>query len=203
LPEQLYEKEHILDACLSVFARHGYEKTTTAMLAEAAGISKALIFHHFKSKKALYLQVLDRCFELARIDLDMDTLFEEDNFFEAREKRSLIKLDYYKQHPDMYNVVKEAFQSPPAEIKSEIEAKYGEIITERNKLWKQLFAKVPLREGVDREQAYELINAALEHFEKKYSEEINDKNEFDEAYVKRLLEERTRLLDMIRFGIER
>lgn len=51
MPLQLYEKEQILDACLEIFARHGYAKTSTGMLAEAAGISKALIFHHFKSKK--------------------------------------------------------------------------------------------------------------------------------------------------------
>jgi AcrR family transcriptional regulator len=58
MPKQLYDKEQILDDCLAVFARHGYEKTSTGMLAEAAGISRALIFHHFNSKKELYLSLL-------------------------------------------------------------------------------------------------------------------------------------------------
>ncbi|TWL86384.1 hypothetical protein [Bacillus licheniformis] len=34
MPLQLYEKEQILDACLEVFARHGFAKTSTGMLAE-------------------------------------------------------------------------------------------------------------------------------------------------------------------------
>lgn len=63
MPLKLYEKQKILDACFLVFARQGYATTSTAMLAEAAGISKALIFHHFKSKKELYIRVLGRCFE--------------------------------------------------------------------------------------------------------------------------------------------
>ena len=36
MPLQLYDKEKILDTCLTVFARHGYENTSVAMLAEAA-----------------------------------------------------------------------------------------------------------------------------------------------------------------------
>lgn len=61
MPLQLYDKEKIIHACFNVFAQHGYANTSTTMLAEAAGISKALIFHHFKAKKDLYLNVLDRC----------------------------------------------------------------------------------------------------------------------------------------------
>ena len=54
MPLKLYEKEEILDACFHVFAHYGYAKTSTAMLAEAAGISKALLLHHFKNKKKLF-----------------------------------------------------------------------------------------------------------------------------------------------------
>jgi len=46
------------------------------MLAEAAGISKALIFHHFNSKKELYLNVLDRCFKKGRIETGFGALLK-------------------------------------------------------------------------------------------------------------------------------
>ncbi|WP_217563394.1 TetR/AcrR family transcriptional regulator, partial [Paenibacillus sp. GbtcB18] len=62
MPIQLYERKEILEACLSVFARHGYKDTSTGMLAGAAGISMSLIFHHFNSKKTLYLSLLVHCF---------------------------------------------------------------------------------------------------------------------------------------------
>jgi TetR/AcrR family transcriptional regulator len=50
------------------------------MLAEAAGISKALIFHHFKSKKELYFCVLDRCIEKVKAELRFDDLPEYEDF---------------------------------------------------------------------------------------------------------------------------
>lgn len=37
-----------------LFARHGYAGTSMADIAEAAGVSKATVFHHFRSKRALY-----------------------------------------------------------------------------------------------------------------------------------------------------
>jgi TetR/AcrR family transcriptional regulator len=202
LPLQVYEKEQILDACLKVFARHGYEKTSTAMLAEEAGISKALIFHHFKNKKTLYFYVLDQCFEMVRTALDVDHLPESGDFFEMKEKYSLMKLNFLLENRDVYKLLIEAFKQPPSELKTDIYKKYGDLMMERNQIWERLFKNVPLKEGVDRGQAFELIMLTMEHFEKKFLAEVKDINDFDEAYHKRLLKERTRYLNMVRFGIE-
>ncbi|MDI5791512.1 TetR/AcrR family transcriptional regulator [Bacillus licheniformis] len=67
------------------FARHGFAKTSTGMLAEAAGISKALIFIILKQKD-LYLTVLDYCIEKVKSRLSLDDLASYDDFFEAKEK---------------------------------------------------------------------------------------------------------------------
>ena len=48
----------ILDAARSLFAEHGFDAVSMNAIAEAAGVSKANIFHHFKSKDDLYLAVL-------------------------------------------------------------------------------------------------------------------------------------------------
>ncbi|MCJ2148834.1 TetR/AcrR family transcriptional regulator [Bacillus paralicheniformis] len=202
MPLQLYEKEQILDACLEVFARRGYAKTSTGMLAEAAGISKALIFHHFKSKKILYLTVLDYCIEKVKSRLSLDDLSSYHDFFEAKEKISLAKLEFFADYPNVYKLTKEAFFSPPSELKEEIAAKYGEQFAVRNRILKQLFAKVPLRKGVDREEAFELIMVMMGHFEQKFLAKVTAENDYDSAWSRHLLEERKRFLDMIRFGIE-
>src|SRR4051794_40413277 len=48
----------IIGAALPLFARKGFVATTTKELAEAAGVSEALIFKHFPSKAALYSEIL-------------------------------------------------------------------------------------------------------------------------------------------------
>lgn len=201
LPLQLYEREKILEACLSVFARYGFKSTSTEMLAEAAGISKALIFHHFTSKKKLYLSLLEHCFEKVRMAMRFDAISEYDDFFEAIDRLSRIKLDYFRKHPDELKLVYEAFYSPPNELKQDIEEKYGQAITERNQALERLFEAVPLREGVDRKQAFELIMMTTKHFENKFSAAFTDIGVVDDKAADRLFDEMNRFFGMIRDGI--
>jgi TetR/AcrR family transcriptional regulator, transcriptional repressor of aconitase len=48
----------IVAAAVPLFARKGFAGTTTKELADAAGISEALLFRHFPSKKQLYEEIL-------------------------------------------------------------------------------------------------------------------------------------------------
>src|SRR5271169_2338763 len=51
-------RKMIVAAAVPLFARKGFAGTTTKELAEAAGISEALLFRHFPSKKHLYSEIL-------------------------------------------------------------------------------------------------------------------------------------------------
>jgi AcrR family transcriptional regulator len=51
-------RKAIVTAAVPLFARKGFTGTTTKELAEAAGISEALLFRHFPSKKHLYDEIL-------------------------------------------------------------------------------------------------------------------------------------------------
>ena len=46
--------ERILDAAAALFARHGFEQTSLKSLADAVGLSKAGLLHHFPSKETLF-----------------------------------------------------------------------------------------------------------------------------------------------------
>lgn len=48
----------ILAAAKDLFAEAGFDAVSMNAIAERAGVSKANVFHHFKSKNALYLEVL-------------------------------------------------------------------------------------------------------------------------------------------------
>ncbi len=44
---------------LRVFAERGFDGTSMSELAEAAGVTKPVLYQHFRSKRALYLELLD------------------------------------------------------------------------------------------------------------------------------------------------
>src|SRR5581483_2719567 len=51
-------RKAIVEAALPLFARKGFSGTTTKEIAEAAGVSEALLFKHFPTKSALYQDML-------------------------------------------------------------------------------------------------------------------------------------------------
>ena len=53
-------RQQILELATELFARQGYEGTTTRQLAERAGINEAIIFRHFPSKQELYWEVIEQ-----------------------------------------------------------------------------------------------------------------------------------------------
>jgi AcrR family transcriptional regulator len=52
-------RNQILEVARPLFARKGYNGTTTREIASGAGVNEALIFRHFPSKHELYWAVLD------------------------------------------------------------------------------------------------------------------------------------------------
>jgi AcrR family transcriptional regulator len=52
-------RQQILDVARGLFARKGYNGTTTREIACGAGVNEALIFRHFVSKEELYWAVID------------------------------------------------------------------------------------------------------------------------------------------------
>lgn len=52
------KRQAILRRAAELFARHGYDRTSLAMLARACGISKALLYHYYQDKAELLYDVL-------------------------------------------------------------------------------------------------------------------------------------------------
>ena len=48
----------ILDAAIGLFSAHGFDGVSMRAVAREAGVSKSNIYHHFESKEALYLAIM-------------------------------------------------------------------------------------------------------------------------------------------------
>lgn len=72
----------ILEAAVRLFSENGYDGVSMRGVAEAAGVSKANIYHHFESKEALYRAILrTSAGELAGLVRDLE---ESAGSFDAR-----------------------------------------------------------------------------------------------------------------------
>jgi AcrR family transcriptional regulator len=58
-------RTRVLDAALALFAEHGVSGTSLQMIADAVGITKAAVYHQFRTKEQIVLAVTER--ELGRL----------------------------------------------------------------------------------------------------------------------------------------
>lgn len=63
-----HARNRILDAAATLFARHGFDGTSTARLARTAGVPKGLLFYYFRTKPAILTALLDERMSPASLD---------------------------------------------------------------------------------------------------------------------------------------
>jgi AcrR family transcriptional regulator len=91
--------EGILDRAAALFARRGYAKTSVQDVADAVGLSKAGLLHHFPSKEALHAAVLAQAQVLGQRVLDSVAGLP---LGPARDRRALdVLVDVTRAHPGL------------------------------------------------------------------------------------------------------
>lgn len=102
----------ILDAATEAFAQGGFDSVSMADIAKAAGVSKANIFHHFKSKEALHQEVLRlACADHAEF---AEGLLARDDQPSIDKLRALIRYDFedaYAKPRDTHLIIREVMNT--------------------------------------------------------------------------------------------
>jgi len=78
----LEKKQALINSAIKLFARNGFDATSTASIGIHAGVTEPLIHYHFKNKDGLFTYILDTIFSeyFSRFDalpIDTDTEFEK------------------------------------------------------------------------------------------------------------------------------
>ena len=63
IPSSLNTKEKILESAKKLFSDYGYSAVSMSEIAKEVKITKAALYYHFKSKKEIYLEVIQNSFE--------------------------------------------------------------------------------------------------------------------------------------------
>ncbi len=56
--KRVNKRHRILQAASEVFARYGYDKTTLEDIGKKCGLNKASLYHYFRNKEDIYVQVI-------------------------------------------------------------------------------------------------------------------------------------------------
>ena len=95
------KQQKIINAGFHVFSRNSYKKSPMQEIADAAGISKSLLFHYFQNKKELYLFLWDRAADITMEYLTLYRCYEPDDLFEMMERGMRAKIQIMHEYPDM------------------------------------------------------------------------------------------------------
>jgi AcrR family transcriptional regulator len=72
----------VLDAALTLFSDHGVSGTSLQMIADAVGVTKAAVYHQFKTKEDIVIAVTDA--ELGKLEDALEAAEAEDDPLRAR-----------------------------------------------------------------------------------------------------------------------
>ena len=97
----------ILAIAVSLFSQRGFRGTTTKEIAQAAGVSEAMVFRHFATKEELYAAILDHkaCsgnFEPETMAADAIARKDDRAVFESL---ALGALDYHQKDPEFQRLL--------------------------------------------------------------------------------------------------
>jgi AcrR family transcriptional regulator len=94
----------LLGVARRLFARDGYRGASMESIAEAAGVTKPVLYQHFSSKRALYSALLAS--ELGRLTEELETAFSQAESNEQRLRRGFgTYVDFVDRNEDTFRLL--------------------------------------------------------------------------------------------------
>ncbi len=118
------KQQSILNAGYRVFSQNAYKNSPMREIADAAGISKSLLFHYFRNKKELYLFLWDKCAETTIEFLTKYDCYGQKELFESMERGMRAKMEILRLYPDMGRFAVRAFYETDADICASVQESY-------------------------------------------------------------------------------
>ena len=163
------KQKRILDAAYKVFSENSYKKAPMSEIAEASGISKALLFHYFTNKKELYMYLWTNAIEVTREKAREYKTLETDDFFEMLKRSLLSKCSIMRDYPHLYAFSLKAYYETSPEIQSAVRENYNDISKESEMAVLEKIDMSKFRKDIDIKIMYaEIFYAVDGYMLKKY-----------------------------------
>jgi AcrR family transcriptional regulator len=103
-------REQLIEVATKLFAKWGYEATTTAAIAEAAGVTEPILYRHFDSKQELFVAIVRSVSELT-MDLWREVIGDIEDPAEQIRRIAEEFPEHIRQLADAYHVIHGALAS--------------------------------------------------------------------------------------------
>jgi TetR/AcrR family transcriptional regulator len=203
------KKDLIIKVAIEEFVKNGYDKASTDVITRRAGISKGILFHYFKSKKNLYLYLVNYVKDLMT-EKTMEVLKEIqcDDFFERVKEIALLKQKLAVQYLQESQFIADAFSNPPVAVKKEMEEiikKYYETYQEEFLLEhvyiKNLIQTEKLRDDISVDTVISMTMFIVEQLSNKYWALYRNKQMDIVNIMESSIKELNDYLKIVKYGI--
>ena len=160
LPQE--KQQAILNAGFHVFSQNTYKKSPMSEIADAAGISKALLFHYFLNKKELYLFLWDTCAKITVEEMTKSGAYEQTDLFGSMDRGMQAKLRLMRRFPDIGLFAVRAFYEKDPEVSLDIQKSMGQYLAVHAKKKLQKLDPEDFVPGMDLEMMYKEMYWASE-----------------------------------------
>lgn len=157
-------RQRILDAALEEFSAKGYESASLSTVCAEKGISKGIIYHHFKDKDELYLLCVGACFDAFTAYLEETAQALSGSVREQLQAYFDARLRFFARYPVYLGIFAGASFHPPEHLASEI-AMRRRGFDERNiAVLTELLNSGPLRPGLSVPAVVEDFRMYMDYF---------------------------------------
>ena len=118
------KQKQIINAALTCFGMTGYKKTSVQDIAEAASISKAMIFHYFGTKLEMYMYLANYVvqFMIGEYQKSLAQIPQQTDFFDQILYSTKLKVSLMKEHPAILQFVHTMFLEQDPDVRPHIDS---------------------------------------------------------------------------------
>ena len=158
------KQERIINAGYRVFSQNSYKKSPMSEIADAAGISKSLLFHYFLNKKELYMFLWDNCAKTTVQYLTEYRCYEQKDLFEMMYRGMQAKMEIIRKYPDMARFVIKAYYEKDPAVCDDIQQSYQKFLNMKAKTTLMKLEPEKFMPGLDLQMMYREMFWAAEGY---------------------------------------
>lgn len=160
LPKE--KKDRIIEVSIKEFANKGYTNASTNSIVKNSDISKGALFNYFKTKKNLYLYIVDYMIDYYLDYMEEKMQYNNPDIFQRILDWEQLKISISTEQPVAYKFFASVFINSAEELKNEIEIRYKKLYEYGYKLAFEDVDLSKFRDDIDKQKTLEIIAILLD-----------------------------------------